>query len=139
MNTVIGLRVAFLFILAATMTGCSSGGEHSDLYEFMENTKQRPAGQIDPLPPFIPYRSFTYDAMALRGPFDPPTVEIVDAIVSSRSDIEPDFSREREYLENFNLASLTMVGTLEKDGQLWLLINDGEGSIHRVTQGKLSR
>ena len=28
-----------------------------------------------------------------------------------------------------------MVGTLSRDQQIWALINDGEGRIHRVTQG----
>lgn len=128
------MRAMVLSCLSLVLVACSTG-DQQDLYEFMEQTKQRPAGQIDPLPPFVPYRSFNYDAMALRSPFDPPAAEIGPVVVSESSDIEPDLSREKEYLESFNLASLSMVGTLEQAGQLWLLINDGEGSIHRVTTG----
>ena len=28
-----------------------------------------------------------------------------------------------------------MVGTLSRDKQIWALINDGDGRVHRVTQG----
>ncbi len=117
------------------LTACGGSDQHQDLKDDIEETKRRPAGQIDPLPPFVPYQSFTYSAMTARSPFDPPVEDIDQLILGKRSDVKPDMNREREYLEGFNLASLSMVGTIERGGTLWALINDGQGGIHRVTKG----
>jgi len=52
------------------------------------------------------------------------------------SDVEPDLDRPKEVLENFDLKSLGMVGTLQGvDGNLFALIRDNEGGIHRVRTG----
>ncbi|TQV72742.1 pilus assembly protein PilP [Exilibacterium tricleocarpae] len=110
-------------------------GEHGDLKDYIAETKRRPQGQIDPLPTFRPYQSFSYSAAAMRSPFEQPVEDGAPTFVGNPSNVKPDFSREKEFLENFNFASLSMVGTLEQAGTLWALINDGEGAIHRVTQG----
>lgn len=122
--------LATLFMLSAC-----SGGNHQDLKDFIAETKRRPAGTIEPLPPFVPYQSFSYSAMTERSPFDPPVEDLNQLVLGKKSNIKPDLSREKEFLEGFNIASLNMVGTLEQGGTLWVLINDGEGGIHRVKQG----
>lgn len=121
--------------LALMLAGCGGGTKHQDLVDFMEETQRRPTGQIEPLPPFVAYQSFTYSAMTLRSPFDPPVEDIQQLVMGRSTDVEPDLNREKEFLETFNLASLKMVGTLERDGTIWALINDGSGGIHRVTKG----
>ncbi len=57
------------------------------------------------------------------------------AQLSSRSAVRPDPDRSKEYLEQFTLDSLRMVGRLERGGQDWTLIRDPEGGIHRVRLG----
>ena len=121
--------------LILILTACSGTSKHQDLVDFMEETKRRPAGQIEPLPPFLPYQSFSYSAMTLRAPFDPPVDDLELLVLGRSTDVEPNLNREKEFLESFNIASLKMVGTLERNGTLWALINDGSGGIHRVTQG----
>ena len=131
-------RIATYFSLAIAVTilsACSGVGEHGDLRDYIAETKRRPQGQIEPLPTFRPYQSFSYSAAALRSPFEQPVEEGAPTYVGSPSNVKPDFAREKEFLENFNFASLSMVGTLEQAGTLWALINDGEGAIHRVTRG----
>lgn len=128
----------FLLLCGLTflaLTGCGGFSENNDLVDYIEETKRRPAGQIDPLPPFVPYQSFTYSAMTLRAPFDPPIDEVQQMVLGKRSGVEPNLNREKEYLEEFNIASLSMVGTLERNGVMWALIDDGDGGIHRVTKG----
>ncbi len=122
-------------LAAITATGCGGIPEHQDLKDYIAETKRRPAGQIEPLPTFRPYQSFTYSVAALRSPFERPVEEKRPVLVSGNSNIKPDLTREKEYLESFSIASLKMVGTLEKDSVLWALIDDGEGAIHRVTAG----
>ncbi len=118
-----------------SLSGCGGYNENQDLLNYIEETKRRPSGQIDPLPPFVPYQSFTYSAMTLRSPFDPPVDEVQQMVVGKRTGVKPDLNREKEYLEEFNIASLTMVGTLERGGVMWALIDDGSGGIHRVSEG----
>lgn len=122
-------------LIALVLGGCSSNNENQDLVDYIEETKRRPAGQIDPLPPFVPYKSFSYSAMTLRSPFDPPVDDIQQMVLGTKSNVAPDLNREKEYLEDFNIASLAMVGTLERGGVLWALIDDGQGGIHRVSKG----
>ncbi len=129
-----------LFLVAGCVAslflgGCGGFNENSDLVDYIEETKRRPAGQIDPLPPFVPYQSFSYSAMTLRAPFDPPVDEVQQMVVGKRTGVKPDLNREKEYLEEFNIAGLSMVGTLERNGVLWALIDDGAGGIHRVAKG----
>ncbi len=122
-----------LIVVALSMTACDSPGEHQDLVDFMAEAKRRPQGQIEPPPPFRPQRPFAYAAMTLRSPFDRPVIE--EAVNRGGRSVEPDMNREREYLEGFNIASLSMVGSLVKGGALQVLINDGQGSVHLVGLG----
>ncbi len=119
----------------ALLSACSGSPKNGDLQEYIQETKDRPAGQVEPLPAFQPYRPFTYSAMQMRSPFEPPAREEQRERQLSGKQVQPDLNREKEYLENFNVATLTMVGTLTKDGQLWALIDDGSGGIHSVTEG----
>ncbi|MBR9909828.1 MAG: pilus assembly protein PilP [Gammaproteobacteria bacterium] len=127
--------ICTLLAVALLLSACGGTSEHQDLLDYMEETKRRPAGQIEPLPPFVPYKSFVYSAMAMRSPFDPPVDDIEMLVRGKQTDVKPDLNREKEFLESFNIASLRMVGTLERGGTLWALINDGVGGIHRVKQG----
>jgi len=121
--------VFFAFIL----TACSSSSDQQDLKDFMAEAKRRPQGQIDPLPPFQVYQPFTYSAMTLRSPFERPAP--IERQTKGGRTVEPDLTREKEYLENFNIVNLNMVGTLTKSGKLWVLIDDGQGKVTRVTVG----
>lgn len=127
-------HTTLLLTSVLVLTGCSLGREHNDLHEFMEQARRAPAGEVEPLPTFSSYKTFQYGALALRSPFDAPLPELAEesATVSAQ---KPDESRQKEYLEGFNFASFSLVGSLSKDGRLWSLINDGEGGIHRVTTG----
>lgn len=128
-------RGAVLLLGSVLLVGCGGSGKHQDLVDYIEETKRRPTGQIEPLPPFVPYKSFAYGAMTLRSPFDQPIYEQQELIIATGRSVEPDFSREKEYLEEFNLAVLSMVGVLERGPDRWALIDDGEGGIHRVKEG----
>ncbi|MDQ2076513.1 pilus assembly protein PilP [Marinimicrobium sp. ABcell2] len=129
------LTIISLVCSLALLVGCGGTNQHRDLQQYIEDTKNRPEGEIEPLPAFRPYRPFTYGAMTLRSPFDPPMREEERSARLSGVKVQPDLDREREYLENFNVASLAMVGTLTRDGRLWVLVDDGQGGVHPVTVG----
>ena len=50
--------------------------------------------------------------------------------------VKPDFNRVPQPLEKFSLDSLFMVGTINRaDGELFALVKDNKGGIHRVQEG----
>lgn len=129
------LRFFALATLASVLVGCGSSDNHQDLQDFMLEVRARPKGQVEPLPTFSPYKAFNYAAMTLRSPFDRPIQEVQRLSANSQESVNPDLNREKEFLENFNLPVLKMVGTLKQGGVLWALIDDGEGAVHRVKNG----
>lgn len=125
---------AVLVASAALLSGCA-GRDFSDLDAFMASKRDRPGGVIAPIPTFKTYEAFSYSATTLRSPFDRP-VEVREITqLQAISAIKPDESRAKEFLEQYTFDSLTMVGTLERDGNNWTLIKDPDGGVHRVTIG----
>lgn len=127
---------ASLILGAAVMcllAGCSSSNQQ-DLIDFINETKRRPGGQLEPLPTFAAYQAYEYSASRLRNPFERPLPEQQRILLSGET-VTPDFDRPRELLEEIPIGSLTMVGTFEKSGQLWALIDDGRGQVHPVREG----
>ncbi len=126
----------FYGLLSCFLIACSADDGTSDLSRFMEKVNSKPRGTIDPLPPFQSYESFTYKAARLRDPFSAP-VEIIISKKKSSIDasIKPNLNRSKEYLEGFNLASLRMVGSIEKNSEVWALVDDSQGGIYTITSG----
>lgn len=127
-------KITIIVALMLSVAGCS-GSKHKDLETYMAEVKARPSGEIEPIPTFSPYKAFKYSAVALRSPFDPPLLAMTTDGTYGKSTVAPDQNRPKEYLEEHNFASLTMVGTMVKDGVNWGLVDDGAGGIHRVTLG----
>jgi type IV pilus assembly protein PilP len=138
MNRAYTLFIQWLFIIPASglLLACSSE-VITDLELYVEEVKGQQTTSIEPLPEFEPYESFTYQANDLRDPFTKPTSSQPRAATmqASGNGIAPDFNRPTEPLEEFTLDSLRMVGTLEQHEETWALINDTEGTIHRVQPG----
>lgn len=129
------LRAALACLAALLLTGCAE--DMSDLRQFVQEVKQRPGGEIEPLPEFEPYEGFSYDSTDLRNPFQPRSAFAVaeDESEDSGSGPKPDFDRPKEPLEQYPLDSLKMVGTLTRDDQRRGLVRDPDGIIHRVVPG----
>jgi type IV pilus assembly protein PilP len=119
---------------AFVLSGCSLSGTDSDLDEYIAEVKARPEGPIEPLPPLRTYDAYIYNVTALRSPFDAP-VEVKEIVQQGDPKVQPDWGREKEYLESYSIDSLAMVGTLDKNGTFWVLVKDGVGGINRVKVG----
>jgi type IV pilus assembly protein PilP len=90
---------------------------------------------IAPIPTFKAYEALSYSATTLRSPFDRPIEVREIAQLQAVSAVKPDDTRAKEFLEQFTFDSLVMVGSLERGGKDWTLIQDPDGGIHRVTVG----
>ena len=127
------LAGGLLMLGTLLLAGCG-GSDFSDLQVFMEETRARPAGKIEPLPRFKPYEAFTYSATSLRSPFQPPIRIDLTQRQKGSQDIRPDENRVRQFLEGFNIEGFDMVGILSNQQGMQALIR-GAGSVHRVKIG----
>ena len=127
-------RYLLLAAIASALFGCSSG-EFSDLQAYMDEVRAQPRGRIEPMPEEVVYEPFTYTATSLRSPFQPPVKLEESRRERGRSDLKPDETRVKHFLENFNIESFSMVGTLANQDGVQALIRGGDG-VHRVRTGE---
>ena len=134
MRTSLTIRKGLLLALVAVgVTAC--GGDMDDLDQYINDTKAKPGGRIEPLPEITPYEIFTYEAdiQGIRSPFVPDTPQ---AAVAGPGGVRgPDPDRSPEFLEGFPLDTLRMVGTLNIENTTYGLIQTSDGLIHRVVPG----
>jgi type IV pilus assembly protein PilP len=125
------LLIAFSVLLA----GCE--GRQDDLSRYIAEVKERPATPIPPIPPVRTYTPYKYEGLTGRDPFRQSTSEGAEQVAQSnnQSGPRPDLDRPREYLERFELDTLLMVGTFNKESSEWVLIRDPDGVVHRVAVG----
>jgi type IV pilus assembly protein PilP len=127
------LKPGALLLLATLVSGCG-GEDYSDIQAFMADVDARPKAPITPLPPFTQVEPFAYEASGLRSPFEPPVV-IKPGPRPTGPQVKPNPNRVRQYLEQYTIASLSMVGTLARGASMYALIQDSDGGVHRVQTG----
>lgn len=125
-------RLLAVAVAAATLSACS--GANDDLRAYIDDVKTRPGGRIEPLPQIQPAPTFAYEAGARRSPF------VADApqrrVSNDPNAVDgPDRNRPREFLEQFPLDTLRMVGTLADRRASFGLVQTTDGLVHRVTVG----
>jgi type IV pilus assembly protein PilP len=124
-----GALLASVLISLALLAGCS--GDMDQLQQKITEVKGRPGERIEPLPEIKPYDAFKYDATGLRSPFMPST----SAKSNLAGSVRPDVQRPREFLEQFPLDTLEMVGTLQQQGKVFGLVKGKDGLVHRTQVG----
>ena len=123
------IRFTLIAVAVLSLSACSNGMEQ--LQQQVAEIKARPGEAIEPLPEVKPYETFDYAAYNERSPFEPgmaPTSSAPNAI-------RPDQNRPREFLEQFSLDTLRMVGTVNLKGKLFGLVQTRDGLVHRVLPG----
>ena len=119
--------VAILSV-AVLLSACSS--KDADLESFIERTRQEQPGGVKQLPEVKPYDSFFYTVQNMRSPFVPG-----GSGDSSSPNLRPDIKRNREFLEQYSLDTLKMVGTLLMKDRRYGLVQTRDGVVHRVLNG----
>lgn len=122
--------------LTAALAGC--GDRMGDLREYTNEVKARKGGHIEPLPQIKPFETFLYADQDMRSPFIPQLQSLANNAIKpgvGPNGLHPDYNRNREYLEQFPLDGLKMVGTLTVDGTLYGLVKDSDNILHRVKDG----
>lgn len=116
---------------ALLLAGCASN-EHSDLKAFVAQSEHGLRGQIEALQlPSAP-QPLPYEAFDEPDPFSPTRTR---APMVPRATVQWTPPTTREQLEGYPLAALRMVGTLQRNGQRWALIQTPDKNVYRVTTG----
>jgi type IV pilus assembly protein PilP len=118
-----------LAAFAVGLTACSSADD--ELSRFIDDTRKEPGGRVEPIPEVKPYETFVYAATSMRSPFIPGG----NGGSANGSGLRPDSKRNREFLEQFSLDTLKMVGTLKLAGHMFGLVQTKDGLVHRVSDG----
>lgn len=127
------LRSGLLLAATAALAGCEQ--DMDDLERYIEEINARPGGEIEPIPQIEPYEGFTYSVQDERSPFEPDSRLRPEPEGGGGSGPTPDFDRRQEYLERFPLDGIQMQGILQMGGQLFAIVRDPEGTVHRVAVG----
>lgn len=128
-------RLVSLAAAIMLLAGCSRVNNYADLQAFVAEVKSRPGAQVEPVPEFVPYEGFIYSAASMRSPFEVPLIVDGESTMLISENVQPDFDRPREPLENQALSGMSMVGMLVRDGVYQALIEDAVGVVHRVGVG----
>ena len=128
------LRLPGLVALVLALAACS--GDQADLRSYIAEVKTRQPDDIPALPRVNPPESFAYSAGGMRDPFtggpDAQMKEPEPVVPGTGDGPKPPVGHRREVLEGFELDSLKMVGTLEIEMQVYGLVTDPDGLVHRV-------
>jgi type IV pilus assembly protein PilP len=131
-RTALLTRILALALAAASLSAC--GGGQDDLRAYIDAVKARPGGRIEALPQIQPAPTFAYEAGDRRSPFVPDTPQ--RRVSDNPNAVNgPDPNRPREFLEQFPLDTLKMVGTLSDQRASFGLVQDAQGLVHRVSVG----
>jgi len=123
-----------ILIIALSLSACTQSND--DLYSFIDETKSKHLGSVQPLPTFEPYKNFAYSAAELRDPFEPTfEAEAGQETIANTSGLRPNENRPKEPLENYPLDTLRMVGNLVQHENTWGLIKDPNNVVHRIQSG----
>jgi type IV pilus assembly protein PilP len=121
------LMLGAVCLLAGALSGCTS--KDDELEQFIADTKKEPGGRVEPLPELKPYESYAYESSTIRSPFVP------GGSGGAGPGPRPDSRRNREFLEQFSLDTLRMVGTLRLADRTYGLVKTKDGLVHRVLPG----
>jgi len=126
------MRASYAILIVATLAlGACGVQTHQDLRNWMAEQGNGAKGKLDPLPQVKPYEPFAYNAFDLPDPFKPRKIEPA----KGDSKLAPDLTRRKEPLEAYPLESLNMVGTLQKNSQVYALVRTPDKDLYQVRPG----
>lgn len=130
------MRLLCAFGAAALLAGCGDG-DVQEVRNWMKQVQRETVPKVKPLPEpkeFVPY---AYNPGAAVEPFSEAKLldEMARVAARSTNPLQPDDSRPREVLENYPLDTMRMVGTLQKGGVSYALVQI-DASLYRVKAGQ---
>jgi type IV pilus assembly protein PilP len=118
-------RVGYTTLVVILLAGCGDGGMQ-ELSKWMDDVKAQTKVSIPKLSPPKKFTPFVYGGKDSIDPYNPVKLALAIAKLKSAGGggglKPPDLDRRREPLESYPLDTLKMVGTLQKDGLSYALV-----------------
>jgi type IV pilus assembly protein PilP len=110
-------------VLLSCLAGCGDSGVQ-EVKQWMAETRQQTKVFIPKLAEPKVFTPFIYNAQNEIDPYNPVKLSAALAKLQAKSSsrFKPDMERRRELLESYPLDSLKMVGTLQKPGLSYALL-----------------
>lgn len=123
-------------LASALLAGCGDS-DVREVRDWMEQVKHDTHPSVKPLPEPKDFLPYAYGAKDTVDPFDPNKLlgELARAAATSNNPNQPDLQRPRELLETFPLDTMQMVGTMEKGGTRYALLQV-DRSLYQVKTGQ---
>ena len=118
-------KLILLSTVSLFLSGCAFLEENQIAVKMLVDEKRKFAMSIAPkLKELDEYKTFDYASFNDRDPFEKFIDEKV--VTEVKNAIKPDFERQKEYLEQFELSELRLTGIMKKsDDKLTALFSDG--------------
>lgn len=115
-----------LLLITAGLTGCTASGE-DELRSWMQSERAQIKPQVKPIPEPTKFDPQAYQGVQATDPFS--SEKLVSLLRASEASpvtnsalIAPELNRRKQPLEAYPLDSMSMVGSLNRQGQLVALI-----------------
>jgi type IV pilus assembly protein PilP len=130
------MRAAAFAALALLLAGCGDSNV-KEVHAWMEQVKQETRPAVKPLAEPKDFIPFAYSEREAMDPFTPNKLlnQLAIAAETSPNPNKPDMQRPRELLESFPLDTMQMVGTLQKAGVNYALLQV-DRAVYQVRAGQ---
>ena len=125
-----------LLLGGALLTGCS-GSDQAEINSWMAGVKAETRVSVEPISEPKTFIPFAYGVRDETDPFDENKLlaELARSANATPNPLKPDDTRRKEYLETFPLDAMAMVGTINKAGIAYGLVQI-DRAVHQVRKGQ---
>jgi type IV pilus assembly protein PilP len=130
-------RIAIGALMATLLLAGCGDSDVREVRDWMEQVKRDTRPAVKPLPEPKDFLPYAYGAKDAVDPFDANKLlgELARTAATSNNPNQPDLQRPREQLETFPLDTMQMVGTMEKGGTRFALLQI-ERALYQVKAGQ---
>lgn len=133
------LRVAIVCAAALSFSACGSSGQE-EMQAWMARQRASLKPSVDPIPQPLPFMPRGYDQARAVDPFSPQKLALAlhrDANLAAATSalVAPELKRRKEVLEGYPLDTMTLVGSLLKQGRPIALIKV-DNQLYQVAVGQ---
>ncbi len=121
--------------VAVLLAGCGDSDEQ-EVRQWMKQVDAESHVAVPPLAPPKTFIPFVYASNDAVDPFNPNKLLVELAKAANRGGgVRPDMERRKELLESYPLDTVKMVGTLQKGGVIYALLQI-DRAVHQVRAGQ---
>jgi len=127
-------RALLLLPPLLALAGCGNSNEE-EVRQWMKEVDSQTTPTVQPLQEPKKFVPFAYAATEAPDPFNPNKLLAELAKARPGGGLQPDTSRRKEFLESFPLDAMKMVGTMEKNKQMYGLLQI-DRTVYQVRTGQ---